>query len=79
MDAVSDSEFRRNLRKYMKKVNEDAETLIVTADDPEDSVVVLGKREYDAMQETLYIMSNPTLMPKIRRGDEQFKDSKAHD
>jgi len=56
----------------MKQVNDDAETLIVTAKDVEDTVVVLSKREYDSMQETLRTLSNQYVMEKIRRGDEQF-------
>ena len=31
MEAVAYSNFRQNLRSYMKQVNEDAETLIVTS------------------------------------------------
>lgn len=56
----------------MKQVNEDAETLIVTSKDVEDTVVVLSKRDYDSMQETLRTLSNNYVMEKIRRGDEQF-------
>lgn len=72
MEAVSYSNFRQNLRSYMKKVNEDANTLIVTAKDVEDTVVVLSKRDYDAMQETLRVLSNNYVMDKIRRGEQQF-------
>jgi len=39
MEAVAYSNFRQNLRSYMKQVNEDAETLIVTSKDVEDTVV----------------------------------------
>lgn len=81
MKAVAYSNFRQNLRSYMKKVNEDAETLIVTSKDVEDTVVVLSKRDYDSMQETLRTLSNSYVMEKIRRGDEQFSRGsfKTHD
>lgn len=72
MEAVTYSNFRQNLRSYMKQVNEDADALIVTTKDVEDTVVVLSKRDYDSMQETLRILSNHYVMDKIRRGDEQF-------
>ncbi len=72
MEAVAYSNFRQNLRSYMKQVNEDAETLIVTSKDVEDTVVVLSKRDYDSMQETLRVLSNDYVMDKIRRGDKQF-------
>jgi len=73
MEAVSYSNFRQNLKSYMKQVNEDADTLIVTSKDIEDTVVVLSKRDYDAMQETLRVLSNNYVMDKIRRGDQQFE------
>ncbi|HEL0231681.1 TPA: type II toxin-antitoxin system Phd/YefM family antitoxin [Streptococcus equi subsp. zooepidemicus] len=73
MEAVAYSNFRQNLKHYMKQVNEDAEALIVTSKDVEDTVVVLSKRDYDSMQETFRIMSNDYLMDKIKRGDQQFK------
>lgn len=81
MEAVAYSNFRQNLKQYMKQVNEDADALIVTAKDAEDTVVVLSKREYDSMQESLRILSNSYLMEKIRRGDTQFrkKQFQSHD
>ena len=74
MEAVGYSNFRQNLRSYMKQVNEDAETLIVTSKNVEDTVVVLSKRDYDSMQETLRVLSNDYVMEKIRRGDKQFSE-----
>ena len=44
MGAVTYSNFRQNLRSYMKQVNEDAETLIVTSKDVEDTDLFLGKK-----------------------------------
>lgn len=81
MEAVAYSNFRKNLRTYMTKINEDADTFIVTSKNVEDTVVVMSKRDYDAMQETLRTLSNQYLMDKIRRGDEQFssKNFKTHD
>lgn len=74
MEAVAYSNFRQNLRSYMKQVNEDADTLIVTNKNVEDTVVVLSKRDYDSMQETLRVLSNDYIMGKLRRGDQQFSE-----
>lgn len=76
MEAVTYSNFRKNLKGYMKQVNENTEALIVTSKNIDDTVVVLAKSDYDAMQETLRILSNDYLMNKIRRGDEQFAKAK---
>ncbi len=56
----------------MKQVNEAAEALIVTSKDVGDTVVVLSKREYDSIQETLRVLSNNYVMDKIRRGEQKF-------
>lgn len=58
----------------MKQVNENAEALIVTTKDVGDTVVVLSKRDYDSIQETLRVLSNNYVMDKIRRGEQQFSD-----
>lgn len=76
MEAVVYSNFRKNLRSYMKQVNDDADALIVTTKDVEDTIVVLSKRDYDSMQETLRILSNDYVMNKVRRGDKQFSEGK---
>lgn len=73
MEAVAYSNFRQNLKHYMKQVNDDAEALIVTSRNIDDTIVVLSKRDYDSMQETFRIMSNNYLMDKLKRGEQQFK------
>lgn len=80
MEAVTYSNFRQDLKQYMRQVNEVAEPLIVTSKNVEDTIVVLSKRDYDSMQETLHIQSNHYLMNKIRKGDHQFHtgDFKTH-
>ncbi len=41
----------------------------------------MGKRDYDAMQETMRVLSNNYLMDKIKQGDQQFAKGtfKTHD
>lgn len=77
METVTYSNFRQNLRGYMKQINEDSDTFIVTTKDVEDTVVVMSKRDYDTMQETLRTLSNAYVMDKIRRGEEQFQTGAA--
>ena len=76
MEAVAYSNFRQNLKTYIKKVNEDSEPLIVTNKNPEDNVVVMSKDDYDSMMETMRIASNPYLMDKIRRGEQEIAAGK---
>lgn len=74
MEAVAYSNFRQNLKSYMRQVNDDAEALIVTSKDIDETVVVMAKRDYDNLQETLRILSNSYLMEKIQKGEQQFQN-----
>lgn len=73
MDAIAYSNFRQKLKSYMRQVNDDSDALIVTSKEPEENIVVMGKSDYDSMQETLRILSNTYVMDKIHKGDDQFK------
>ncbi|MBE7901595.1 antitoxin YefM [Paenibacillus polymyxa] len=39
--------------------------------------MVMSKHDFDAIEETLYLLSNPKLMAKIKRGDAQIAAGKA--
>ncbi|HAT55643.1 MAG TPA: type II toxin-antitoxin system prevent-host-death family antitoxin [Lactobacillus sp.] len=72
MDAITYSTFRQGLKGYMKQINDDSVPMIITNKDPEDDVVVIGKRDYDTMMETVDIMSNAYLVEKISKGEQQY-------
>lgn len=79
--AVAYSNFRANLKTYMRRVNEDADTLLVTNADPEDNVVVMSADDYDSLMETLRVYQNPYLSDKVMRGMAQVRQGQtmAHD
>ena len=76
--AVAYSNFRANLKTYMRKVNEDADTLLVTNADPEDNVVVMSADDYDSLMETLRVYQNPYLSDKVMRGMAQARHAAEH-
>lgn len=59
------------MKAYLKQVSEDSDPLIVTNEDTKDNVV-MSERDYDAMVETMRVISNPYLMKKIEAADKQF-------
>jgi antitoxin YefM len=77
MDAMSYHHFKQHLKGHLKQVNEDAIPLVVTFKNPDDNVVVMSKRDFDANEETMYLLNNPELMARIRRGDGQITAGKA--
>jgi antitoxin YefM len=58
MDHVSYTELRQNLKKHLDKVCDDRAPLVVTRRSGEP-VVVLSLTEYEALEETLHLLSNP--------------------
>lgn len=73
MDAIVYSNFRNNLKDYMKKVNDEYEPLMVVNKNPDKDIVVLSKENWDSIQETIRLMSNEYLSDKVLSGIEQVK------
>lgn len=76
MEAVVYSNFRNNLKDYMKKVNDEYEPLMVVNKNPDEDIVVLSKDNWDSIQETLRLMNNDYLSEKVLSGMEQVKQKK---
>ena len=58
MDAITYSAARANLASVMDRVCEGHEALIITRSG-EPSVVVLSLEDYNALEETAYLLRNP--------------------
>ena len=59
MDAITYSAARANLASTMDRVCNDHETLIITRSG-EQSVVMLSLEDFKALEETAYLLRNPT-------------------
>ena len=71
--AVAYTNFRKDLKSYLRRVNDDADMLLVTNKDPHDNVVVMSADDYDSLMETLRVYQNPGLFDKVRRGMAQVR------
>lgn len=58
MDTVSYSDLRQHLKARIDKVCDDRAPLLVTRRNGEP-VVVMALSEYESMEETLHLLSNP--------------------
>ena len=59
MDAITYSAARANLASTMNRVCNDHEALIITRNG-DQSVVMLSLEDFQALQETAYLLRNPT-------------------
>ena len=77
MNIFSYSDARKNLKDVMDQAIHDKTEIVITRSGRE-AVVVVGKEEWDAVQETLYLLSSPANASRLRdavaqleRGDGQ--------
>ncbi|MBO9656404.1 type II toxin-antitoxin system Phd/YefM family antitoxin [Agrobacterium sp. SOY23] len=80
MANVRFTEFRQNFATHFDRVLETRAPLLVTRQGKE-AVVVLAEGEYESMQETLHLLSNPAnasrlraSMDELERGDTVERD-----
>lgn len=75
MDAISYSAARANLAKTMDRVCNDHEALIITRNG-EQSVVMLSLEDFQALEETAYLLRNPANAKRLLAATEQLKAGK---
>ncbi|HVC57240.1 MAG TPA: type II toxin-antitoxin system prevent-host-death family antitoxin [Stellaceae bacterium] len=66
MDYVSYTELRQNLKKHLDKVCDDRAPLVVTRRNA-GAVVVLSLADYESLEETLYLLSDPENAEHLRK------------
>lgn len=66
MGYVSYTELRRNLKKHMDSVCDSRAPLVVTRQYGEP-VVMLALAEYESLEETLHLLSDPANAEHLRR------------
>ena len=57
MEAINYQDLRTNLKKHLDKVSQDHETMFVVSG--ERKVVMMSLEEYNALNETAYLLQNP--------------------
>jgi antitoxin YefM len=72
MAYVGFTDFRQNLASHLDEVVNSRAPLVVTRRRGK-AVVVLSEEEYEAMQETLYLLSNPANAERLRRSIEEVE------
>lgn len=75
MDALTYSAARANLARTMDRVCNDHEPLIITRNG-EQAVVMLSLEDYNALEETAYLLRNPTNAKRLLAATEQLAAGK---
>ena len=76
MQAVSVSQLRSNMKKYLDDVSISSDVLIVSRATEEEAVVILSMKEYNALNETGHLLSTDRNRERLRDSINQLKNGK---
>jgi antitoxin YefM len=72
MNAITLKQAETNLRNIVRRILDNVEPTVVVTESGE-SVVILSLSEYNAWQETLYLLSTPANAEHLRRSIAEHK------
>jgi len=75
MQAISYTSARKNLAQTMKKVCEDHDPVVITRRSNE-AVVMLSLEDYEALNETAYLLRNPRNAKRLLESIEELESGK---
>ena len=65
---------RTNLFSLIKNTNRDSRPVIIAGSNDSRSAVLIGKKDYDALQETMNLMMNGQIQATLSRKDDESVD-----
>lgn len=73
MEAISYSSVRQNLVDAMEKVCDDHDPIIITRKGAR-SVVMISLEDFNAIEETAYLLRSPANAKKLRQSIKQYEE-----
>lgn len=73
MQAITYSNVRNNLKRFMQLVNDDAEAVVITSKRSDDNAVLISQDEYENLIENAYIRQSKANVDHINRSLESFR------